>query len=277
MFGEIETLRFGYETELLRTITGRFGPVPLLDGVQGRHLLDSRRRDLLGDAVRVTEDLLPEVYAVYRGCLEAIGGGWAGDLFICQNPAYNASVFAQGESFDLLVHSALINEFSPDELRFVFGHELGHVVFRHSAFPVRELVDALGNREPSATALLLRWARAAEVSADRVGMLCCGKLGPASTALFRTASGLSGIDVDRVLRSLRGQYEALEAALARPSGKTSGVRSHPMIPIRFKALELAALDIIAFGRGTGGFSSRGFRQVDRQIAATLQRLEACAG
>ncbi|MFP4390601.1 MAG: M48 family metalloprotease, partial [Desulfococcaceae bacterium] len=140
MFGEIETLRFGYETELLHAIARRFGPIPLLDRVRGRQLLDSRRRDLLGDAVRVTEALLPEVYGAYRSCLERIGGGWVGDLFVCQNPVYNASVFAQGETFDLLVHSSLINEFSSEELRFVFGHELGHVVFQHSAFPVRELV-----------------------------------------------------------------------------------------------------------------------------------------
>jgi Zn-dependent protease with chaperone function len=277
MFGEIETLRFGYETELLQTITRRFGPIPLLDRTQGQHLLDSRRRNLLGDAVRVTEALLPEVYGVYRECLESIGGGWVGDLFVCQNPVYNASVFAQGETFDLLVHSSLLNEFSPEELRFVFGHELGHVVFRHSAFPARELVGALGEREPAAAALLLRWSRAAEVSADRVGMLCCGKLGAASSALFRTASGLAGVDEDRVLRSLRDQYDALEAALSRPGAGSAGVRSHPMIPIRFKAIELAALDVIAFGRGAGGFSSRGFRQVDRQIASALQRLEASAG
>lgn len=277
MFGEIETLRFGYETELLHTITRRFGPIPLLDRVQGRQLLDSRRRDLLGDAVRVTEALLPEVYRTYRSCLERVGGGWVGDLFVCQNPVYNASVFAQGETFDLLVHSSLINEFSSEELRFVFGHELGHVVFQHSAFPVRELVEALGGREPAATQLLLRWSRAAEVSADRVGMLCCGRLGAAISALFRTASGLAGIDEDRVLRSLRDQYEALEVALASPTPASSAVRSHPMIPIRFKAIELAALDILAFGGKTGGFSSRGFRKVDRQIAGALQRLDAQSG
>jgi Zn-dependent protease with chaperone function len=277
MFGEIETLRFGYESELLRTIARRFGPIPLLDDARGRHLLDARRRDLLGDAVRITADLLPEVHAVYRECLEAIGGGLAGDLFVCQSAAYNAGVFARGESFDLLIHSALVNEFSAEELRFVFGHELGHVVFRHSAFPVRELAEALGGREPAAAALLFRWSRAAEISADRVGMLCCGKLGPASTALFRTASGLAGIDVDRVLRSLRSQFEALEVALAKSLGPLSGIRSHPMIPVRFKAIELAALDIIAFGRRTGGFSDRGFRQVDRQIAAILRRLESGDG
>jgi Zn-dependent protease with chaperone function len=277
MFGEIAFLRFGYETELLVTLTRRYGPIPLLDYAQGRHLQEARRRDLLGDAVRVTEDLLPEVHRVYRDCLAAIGGPWAGELFVCQSAGYNAGVFAHGDTFDLLVHSALVNAFSPDELRFVFGHELGHVVFQHAALPIRELVEALGDGEPAATQLLLRWSRAAEVSADRVGMLCCGQLGPAASALFRTASGLSGVDDDRVLRSLRGQYDALEAALARPSPMPPGVRSHPMIPIRFKAMELAALDIIALGRGTGGFSGRGFRQVDRQIAALLERLEERSG
>jgi hypothetical protein len=108
-------------------------------------------------------------------------------------------------------------------------------------------------------------------------MLCCGRLGAAISALFRTASGLAGIDEDRVLRSLRDQYEALEVALAGPTPASSAVRSHPMIPIRFKAIELAALDILAFGGKTGGFSSRGFQKVDRQIAGALQRLDAQCG
>ena len=146
MFGEIETLRFGYETELLQTITRRFGPIPLLDRTQGQHLLDSRRRDLLGDAVRVTEALLPEVYGVYRECLESIGGGWVGDLFVCQNPVYNAGVFAQGETFDLLIHSGLLNEFSPEELREAVqaAHEQGKRVMFHAngVEPVRGAVEA---------------------------------------------------------------------------------------------------------------------------------------
>ncbi len=273
MSTDMETLRFSYESHLFRAISARFGSVPLVDFDSARQFLDARRRDLLGDAVRVTEELLPEVHAIYRQCLKVLGGEIEGDLFVRQSPDYNASVFAHERRFDLLVHSAMINDFSADELRFVFGHELGHVVFQHSQFPIRDMYPLVKDRDPEGAILLLRWSQAAEVSADRVGMLCCGQLGAAATALFRTASGLRGIDANRALCSFRNQYAELETRLRTAADKSAWIRSHPMIPIRFKAIELAALDLIALGKGTGCFSEKGFRRIDQQIAATLEALE----
>jgi len=107
-----------------------------------------------------------------------------------------------------------------------------------------------------------------------VGMLCCGQLGAASTALFRTVSGLANIDLDRVLRSFRRQFEELAAQIHLSGQKPVWFRTHPMIPIRFKAMELSALDIIAL-RQSGGFSEKGFRRVDAQIAALMEALDAC--
>lgn len=274
MFQHLEPLRFVHEAEILGAVTSRIGPLPVLDRAQARHLLDTRRRDLLGDAVRVTPDLLPELHAVYQSCLDAIGGGLSGELFVVQSPVYNASVFASDATFDILIHSSLIRDFSPDELRFVFGHELGHVVFGHSRYPVRDILEQLQERDPVGALFLVKWSRASEVSADRVGLLCCSQMIPAATALFKTASGLPGADQDRVLRSLRGQFDELKAQLASVSGAAAWVRTHPMIPIRFKALELAALDIISLRRQATTFSQRGFRQVDRQIGDILGALDA---
>ena len=273
MSTDMEALRFSYESHLFRAISARFGPVPLMDYDKSKQFLDVRRRDLLGDAVRVTEELLPDVHAIYRQCLNVLGGGIEGDLFVRQSPEYNASVFAHDRRFDILIHSALINDFAADELRFVFGHELGHVAFQHSQFPVRDLYPLVKDQDPEGGILLLRWSQASEVSADRVGMMCCGQLGAAATALFRTASGLRGIDANRALRSFRNQYAELETRLRSASDRAAWIRTHPMIPIRFKAIELAALDLIALGRGTGGFSEKGFQRIDQQIAATLEALE----
>jgi len=271
---DLDALRFSYEHRLLETLRSHLGVIPLIDFTQSRRLMESRRRDLLGDAARVTGDLLPEIHSAYRSALDMVGGRLSGDLYVQQSSFYNASVFAHAERFDILIHSALIRDFSIDELRFVFGHELGHVAFQHHLFPVREIIAEIGDRDPAATRLLLRYARATEVSADRVGLLCCGQLAPAATALFKTASGLTGIDVDRTLRSLHRQFSDLETQLKSAHDAAGWVRTHPMIPIRFKAMELSALDIVAIARI--GFSERGFRQVDRQVGAILEALDHLA-
>lgn len=270
---QIESLRFSYESQMIGEIRRRLGAIPLMDFNESGRLLECRRRDLLGDAVRITADLLPGVHEIYQSCLDRLGGGFSGDLFIQQSPAYNASVFAHDRRFDILVHSALVKDFEPDELRFVFGHELGHVVFSHTVFPVRDIIANEEGLPPEAARLLLCWSRASEVSSDRIGLLCCGRLSAAAGALFKTASGLSGIDTDRILRSFRLQYEDLERRIHQTQDSPGWVRTHPMIPIRFKAMELAALDIIALGHGSGVFSEKGFRNMDRQISRILAALD----
>jgi len=275
---DIEPLRFSYENSLFRTIETRLGQAPSISQAQAQNLLAARERHLLGDAVRITSDLLPHVHEVYHSCLDMFGDDLCGNLFVQQSKEYNASVFAHGRKFDLLIHSELLKDFTLGELRFVLGHELGHVLFNHSRFPVRDIVSLIEETKPSFVSpetrnLLFRWSRAAELSADRIGLLCCGQLTTAVKALFQTSSGLSGIGVDRVLRSFRNQYEALEVHIKKVNDGKGWMHTHPMIPIRFKALELAALDIVALRQQSKTFSWKGFRAIDQKIASILNTLD----
>ncbi len=273
MTNDIDILRFSYETRVLNEIRSRLGSIPLIDYNQSRQLLETRKRNLLGDAARITHDLLPEVHEIYKSCLNSLGGCLSGDLFVRQSNEYNANVFAHEDRFDILINSALLNDFSPGELKFVFGHELGHVIFQHTLFPVHDIIMQIKDIDPPAVHVLMRWSRASEISADRAGMLCCKELGAAATALFKTSSGLSGIDINRVLRSFRKQYDELEIQIKSLDNAPPWVSTHPMIPIRFKALELATLDIIAFAKKSAGFSSKGFRRIDGQISQILEKID----
>ncbi len=273
MTPELENLRFGYESKLFQAIEAEIGEQRGRDSGEAQDLLQMRRRSLLGDAVRITPELLPEVHAAYQECLEVLGSGLTGNLFVMQSSEYNASVLAHEKTFDVVVHSALLKDFSLPQLKFVFGHELGHVVFGHSKFSVREILSNPDGVPGSLASLLFRWSRAAEVSADRVGLMCCGQLVDAVSALFLTASGVSGIDDDRVLRSLRSQYNELERHINEQGGSHGWIRTHPMIPIRFKACELAALDLVALRQKHSGFSWSGFRGIDSKIMGVLETLD----
>lgn len=275
---DIECLRFGYETDLLGTAETRLGAIFSQNQKYAEDLLNMRKRNLLGNAVRITSDLLSEVHKCYQSCLDIIGEDLYGDLFVCQNNEYNANVFAHNKKFDLLINSALINDFTLDELRFVLGHELGHVLFGHSHFSVKEILSLAEEKidnsiNPASINLLFRLSRVQELSADRIGLLCCGQLTSAVKALFQTASGLIGIDEDRILDSFRNQYNALENHIEKAVASKFWFYTHPMIPIRFKALELAALDIIAFRKQSKAFSAKGFASIDKKIAAILRSLD----
>ncbi len=276
MLDQLKGLRFSYEANLFSKLCNVLGDELTSKGDHVvREQFHARKRHLLGDAVRITEDLLPDVHRQYQACLSLLGGDLVGDLYVVQNPEYNANILAHGSRFDLLVHSSLLRDFDRDELNFVIGHELGHVIFEHSNFSIHEVFQKKeGMVDPLTAGTIMAWSRAAEVSADRIGMLCCGTLGKAVTALFKISSGLSGISENAMLRSFRQQYDELTSHIDDRGQGHEWVRTHPMIPIRFKAIELAALDLVAM-RSSGGkaFSTRGFRSIDSQIARILEALD----
>jgi hypothetical protein len=124
---------------------------------------------------------------------------------------------------------------------------------------------------------MLAWSRAAEVSADRIGLVCCGTLSGATSALFKTSSGIPGIDQTRILASLRSQYDELVAHIDDEGEGHEWVRTHPMVPIRVKAMELGAVALVMLRKNASMVSARGFRGIDKQIANILRKLDERSG
>ncbi len=267
-------IRFAYENRLYDSITRQFGELPTWEefGI-GKDLVESQKRSYLADAILVTPELLPEIYEAYQSCITMIGHDVKGDLFVRQSPDMNASVYAHEGCFNILVNSILIDKFSIEELKFVFGHELGHVVFGHSRFPLKEIIIRLSDTQLDALKLLLRWSCSCEISADRVGLLCCGNMIKSVSTLFKISSGLTNVDDDKILRALRNQYESLLAHIKEFQITNTWGRTHPMIPIRFKALELAALDIVSLRSNPDLFNWKSFEKVDHHICNVIESID----
>ena len=108
---------------------------------------------------------------------------------------------------NLALTSGLLDLFAerPEELKFVVGHELGHVKCDHlelkqKAFVLLSAVQAISltivpDRYQAvlptlALGRLYTWCRESEVSADRAGLLCCGDPKVAYVAIMRLQHGL---------------------------------------------------------------------------------------
>nr|MBC8425532.1 TerB family tellurite resistance protein [bacterium] len=85
--------------------------------------------------------------------------------------------------------------------------------------------------------LFLRWRKKAEVSADRAGLLVCRDFHAAARALLKVTFGLTE-------KNLNLEIDALVAQIDEISGSTEMIEeafaSHPLLPVRLKALELFA-------------------------------------
>ena len=275
MLSDLKNLRFAYENKLFLEIQAN----PTIAGMLSArpHDFHFMKRQLLGTAVKITKSLIPELYALYQTCLAFVGDHFAGELYVQQQGDYNASVYAAGIRFDLILSSALVKDFQPAEMAFVIGHELGHVLFEHNRIPVQWILSEHEQRSHAQISyqlanLLFQWARTAEISADRIGLLCSGNLMSAANTFFKISSGLSLAREDEIVRALRTQYDELTKLAAAPGLSNDWICTHPLIPIRFKSLELICLDILALRR-QGPKTKIAWGHIDAEIEAVLLKTE----
>jgi Zn-dependent protease with chaperone function len=128
-------------------------------------------------------------------------------VWIKQSPFVSAYVTLREEPAFLVIHSGLLElyEGRPQELRFVVGHELGHLKCDHlrALYVGRAIQKAIRKIDeltipeayqrilpPISLGCLLSWCREAEMSADRAGLLCCQDIDAAQQALMRALHGL---------------------------------------------------------------------------------------
>ena len=217
---------------------------------------EGARRHLLATATRLTAEMAPDVHSVIDGCRTTLGVDGPLEIYVYPEPRFNAAaVKPEKGRLLLMVSSALLEGFEPDELCFVAGHEVGHYLFDHHAIPTGALLGGAARLAPQLALRLFAWQRYAEISADRAGLVCAGALDPAARALFKLASGLTG---DRVRVSipeflaqvgdLRTEAEALTVDVQARRG--DWFATHPFSPLRLKAAELCAASELVTTGGT---------------------------
>jgi hypothetical protein len=269
---QVTDLRFGYEVKLFTDLRQLPQLNDVINGVDGRHELHLRRRQLLGSGLKITADLLPELYKLYQDCLKMVGGNIVGDLYCQQHSEYNAYVHMVGNRFDIVISSAVLKDFRLSEIAFVIGHELGHVIFEHNRIPVGRILNNPNGIPFEFAQQLLQWSRAAEISADRLGLLCSGTLGSAACTFFKLSSGLLINNEDVIINSLRTQYAELQKLANVKRLSNEWATTHPMIPIRFHSLEMIALDILSLRKGVT--TRVAWKNIDTEIMTALMETES---
>jgi tellurite resistance protein len=230
------------------------------------------RRDLLGNALRLSGSLAPEVTMVVERCRDALGVPMAVEVYVYPSPQFNAGCTApDAERVYVILSSSLVDAFAGDELTFVVGHELGHHLFAHHAIPAGELLgdgsDAL--RDPGLALDLFAWQRCAEISADRAGLACTRTLTHAGRAMFKLTSGLAGSRVAIDLAEFLHQAADLARADVSQEGdelRRDWFTTHPFSPLRIRALQLA-VDAPPFGTAMTAEAA------DAEIGALLAVME----
>lgn len=206
------------------------------------------------EGVAVSPQQYPEIYAMGEDCARRLGIGIP-QIFVYYSPVLNAYTIATDDVAPMIVlSSALVEAFEPTELKFVIGHECGHIHNLHGVY--NTLVELMTNSLaavilrsiPALGALKLviqgglllffmRWSRCAEVSCDRAGLICCGDVTTATVALAKLTTG----GVNRLQKiNIQEYLKQIQQVQSTPVRLLELTQSHPLIHKRIEAIRLFA-------------------------------------
>ncbi len=199
------------------------------------------RKHLLKTSLRLTPVLAPALYRIGDKCKEILGLKASIEFYVYQSDLFNASCYPPDPGrLYIILTSSILEKFREDELTFVIGHEIGHVLFDHFSYPANHIMEAGGDElSPLHAMKLFAWNRNSEVSADRIGLLCCQSYDAAARTFFKLSSGVTSDSLDFQMPEYLKQFVDLEDILSSSDlDPEDWYTSHPFSPLRIKALEL---------------------------------------
>jgi Zn-dependent protease with chaperone function len=230
----------------LRSLTGFDTVLKKLAGLfsdRGLRLL------FLGGTVRVGEDQFRHINDMLRDSAYILDLPEVPELFVVQDPTPNAMAIGFDKPF-IVLHTGLIDLLDEEEVRFVVGHEVGHVLSGHAVYRTMMLILEqlaerlswlpLGNIALRGIVLgLMEWFRKSELSADRAGLLAGQDVDAAKRTHMKLAGGSRLTEMSA--QAFMEQAREYDAAGDVRDGLLKFVnllfQSHPFAVVRFAELD----------------------------------------
>ncbi|WP_018681993.1 M48 family metallopeptidase [Actinokineospora enzanensis] len=205
----------------MATLRAAPGVAEVLKAVNGLFTERGERLLALASAIRVGEKQYPRIDRLRLESAEVLDLDTAPTVFVQRDPRPYSMTVGIDEPFVLLT-TGLVEALDTESLRFIIGHELGHVLSEHAVLRtlLLRLIDvqntiafipagALALR--AAIAALREWFRKAELTADRAGLLCGQDPAAALRYHVYMAGGtdLTQIDIPSFLQQAK-EYEEID-------------------------------------------------------------------
>jgi Zn-dependent protease with chaperone function len=230
------------------------------------------KHQLLGNAVRVSERQFPRIHRITQTACDTLQIAMP-QVFVVSSPVFNAGTLGTNEDSFMIVHSALIDQYTDEELLTVIGHECGHIHNSHVSYltALHYLTYMAGMFVPwilqPALIALRTWSRRAEITCDRAGMLVSKDPLAAERAITKLAVGSRKLYEEFNLDAFLEQHEEGNQGI----GKYMEVfATHPWLPKRVLAMRVfgeSQLFQKAMGKPATGLT---MSEVDSRVAALLK-------
>ncbi|HWQ46793.1 MAG TPA: M48 family metallopeptidase [Longilinea sp.] len=196
----------------------------------------SHHRQIMQQAQLVTPQSAPALANAIETCKRRLDEKDV-EVYVLNTRERNAYTFGITEPQVVVIYSPLLTIMDEDEIKFVIGHELGHVVLGHTW--LNTIIGGMAGVPSSfavaviITLIFRAWNRACEYSADRAGLLACGNLNKAVLALVEIVAGdiRSQVQFQNALAAIDAEDDSFTGILSE------SLSSHPMLIKRIKELQ----------------------------------------
>ena len=272
-WGRDEGVRYAYAADvaMLKSFS-RLRPVELAAASVVRTSKEWMRSQLLGSTVKVGPNQFPSIYKIVSHCAKTLTVP-VPNVYIQNDPRPNAYTYGTEEESFIVITSALVDHFDEAELKFVIGHETGHIQNKHVVYNTALMILTQGAGifiawiiQPALIALR-QWTRRAEITCDRAGLLCCNDLDAASRSFMKLATGSHKLYPEMNIDAFLEQFEEGQNSFGRLG---EAFASHPYLPKRIYALRVfgdSELYRNAASLGAGGLD---MEEVDRRTSEIIQ-------
>ncbi|MDY0017264.1 MAG: M48 family metallopeptidase [Candidatus Delongbacteria bacterium] len=189
---------------------------------------------------KITKEMTPKLYDLCMEVKDTLQFSDKIDFFIVNSPEMNAFAIPSNYKENphrIALNSTMIDRMDEDELRFVIGHEIGHLVTK--TYKISQMMRFLfQDKEPN---LLLKqkfmfWEKLCELSSDRFGLLANKNIEKSISSFFKLISGLPKNVIDFDLEAfIKQNEEYLKQHVNEMSAQSI---SHPIPSLRVVALHI---------------------------------------
>jgi len=272
-------IRVARDHALFQQLVGTHAVRNAMEQVEGGsdHILLAEKRRQLAASLRITPSVSPYLHKVLQAVRKLLQLEQAVELYVTPSPAINAFCMPlpDGKGLLVVVTSAAVDLFSRGELLFLVGHELGHGILGHLRLPGSALLNPADDSLRLSfddVMKLLCWMRAAEISADRYGLICCQDPSIATRSFLKLASGLPG----KYLGAGEDFDDQMQDWVKHRIAGEGMDETHPLLPIRVRcAHAFAESDYFVELFGAGAVPSRlSMEGADEECYAQLSEMDA---